>query len=70
MSGARNPSFPSGSGKNTIDKLPPGTWKVRVWHPLIEPVKEVHEVKIERDETFHLIVEFKPPKELQDLADH
>jgi len=68
VSGARNPSFPSGSGKNTIDKLPPGTWKVKVWHPLVEPVKEIHEVEIETDETFHLVVEFKPPKELQDLA--
>ena len=62
VSGARNPSFPSGAGKNTIDKVPPGKWRVRVWHPLLEPVEEVHEITIERDETTPLVVDFKPPK--------
>ena len=67
VSGAPRDRAPNNDGKITIDKIPPGTWKVRVWHPLVEPVKEIHEVEIETDETFHLIVEFKPPKELQDL---
>jgi hypothetical protein len=65
VSGARNPRFPSGNGKTTIDKIPPGTWTVRVWHPLIRPAREKHTVEIIRDETTHLIVEFKPPDELR-----
>jgi len=68
VSGAqRNPWF-SGDGKVTIDDIPPGTWKVKIWHRWITPIREVHEVKIERDETTHLVVDFAPPRELLDLA--
>jgi len=68
VAGARNPRHPTGGGKATIDGIPPGTWTVRLWHPLIQPVKERHQVTIERDETTHLIADFKPPKELQSPA--
>ena len=68
VSGAQNNPFFSSDGKVTIDGIPPGTWKVNIWHPLVSPVKEVHEVKIERDETTHLVVDFNPPKELLGLA--
>jgi len=68
VSGAQNARFPSDDGKVTIDKIPPGTWTVRVWHPLVEPAKELHEVTIATDETTHLIVEFTPPPELLEPA--
>jgi len=54
-------AVPSRDGRLTINGIPPGKWTVRIWHPLIRPVKETHEVTIERDETTHLIVDFKSP---------
>jgi len=64
VSGARLPDFPSRDGRITISGVPPGTWKVRVWHPLVKPKKAVHEVMIHRDETTHLVVDFLLPDEL------
>ncbi len=68
VSGAQRAPWVSNDGKVTIAGIPPGVYKVRIWHPLVAPVKELHEVTIERDETTHLIVDFKPPTELLDLA--
>ena len=68
VSGAQKTPWYSRDGKVTLDRVPVGTWKVRIGHPLIAPVQEVHEVKIERDETAYLIVEFKPPAELLKLV--
>ena len=67
VSGAQRFQFPTEDGKVTINEIPPGTWTVRVWHPRLESVKELHQVTIETDETTPLVVEFKPPKELLDL---
>ncbi|HET6429962.1 MAG TPA: hypothetical protein VFJ30_16220 [Phycisphaerae bacterium] len=68
VSGAQQTYSQSRDGRVTIAGVPVGTWKVRIWHPLIEPVQPVHEVKIETDEIAHLIVDFKPPKELLSLV--
>jgi hypothetical protein len=65
VSGAQKSGWPSADGKVSIAGIPPGTWTVRLWHPRIKPVEEVHEIKITRDETTHLVVDFQLPDQLK-----